>query len=363
MERALFCAAAALLGAAALPSTALAQNAHEKSVIIVETPLLHPAAGLMNEHMHDGGEVMIGLRFQRMHSGGTNRSGTESIDDAAILASGYTSRVESMTMDMLMLDLMFAPSDDLTLMVMPHYMWHRMEMVGIDPMAGMGGGGHGGHGGHGIAIGFGEAHAHGTDGFGDTLVSASWRLLRQPGLGAHATLGVWVPTGSVDRTNPDGTFVHYGMQPGSGTWDLEPSLTVSGGAGTFGWGGQTAYRVPLESANDVGFRFGDRFRTTGWLSYLLTADVGATARLEFAHQGKIEGHYNAAHNHSSPPDLQQNYGGDIVRAGLGLNYLLPLGGANRPQLGAEFALPLYQDLNGIQTPEDWQLSLSISREF
>src|SRR5690606_2783860 len=112
------------------------------------------------------------------------------------------------------------PTADLTLMAMPHYMWHRMEMVGIDPAAGMGGGHPGGHhGGH--TLGFGESHAHATAGFGDTLVSASYRLAREARFGAHATLGVWVPTGASDRRNPDGTFVHYGMQPGSGTWDVE----------------------------------------------------------------------------------------------------------------------------------------------
>ena len=239
----------------------------------------------MNEHMHEGGEAMIALRLEHYRYGGTNQAGTDEIADPAIVAAGFSSRTHAMPMDMVMLDLMYAPTDNVTLMVMPHYMRHRMEMVGIDPDA-AGGGDHGGHhGGH--AIPFGEVHAHSTEGFG-------WKT---------------------------------------------------------------------EAANESGFAFGDRARATGWVSTLLGSDLGATARLEYVHEGKVEGHYNGAHNHTAPPDRQENYGGDTVTAGLGLNWLLPVPGERRPQLGAEIAVPLYQDLNGIQAPQDWRLSLSLSQAF
>jgi hypothetical protein len=359
----LLCGSALALAALCPASPAFAQESADLEQITVQAPLLHPSAGLMNEHMHDGGEFMIGLRLERVRAAGTNQAGTDDIADAAILAAGYTVRVKSMEMDMAMLDLMYAPNDRITLMVMPHYMWHRMEMVGIDPDGA--GGGHGGHGGHspGMAMGFGEVHAHSTEGFGDTLVSASYRLARSDRFGAHATLGVWAPTGRVDRTNADDTFVHYGMQSGSGTWDVEPSLTVHGREGLMGWGAQASYRWRTEKANESGFRFGDVASATGWVSYLLGGSVGATGRLEYRREGPIEGHYNGAHHHDSPADRQENYGGNVVRAGLGLNWLLPIGTSARPQLGFEFAVPLYQDLNGIQAPEKWSLSVGLSRAF
>lgn len=331
------------------------------SEITVDAPLLHPAAGLMNDHMHDGGEFMAGLRFERSRYSGANRSGTETVADAEIVAAGYTARTASMEMDMAMLDLMFAPSDRVTIMLMPMYMWHRMTMVGIDPMGGAGGG-HGGHGG-GHTLPFGETHSHGSEGFGDTLVSASYRLTRSPRFGAHATLGVWVPTGAAGRKNADGTFVHYGMQPGSGTWDVEPSLTVHGREGSVGWGAQASYRWRTEAENASGFAFGDVARASGWASYLLAADLGATARVEWRHEGAIEGHYNGPHHHDAPADRQANYGGDTVSAGLGLNWLLPVGGAKPPQLGVEFSVPLHQDLGGIQAPQDWRFAVNLSREF
>jgi hypothetical protein len=314
----------------------------------------------MNEHMHEGGELMLGLRFERVRHAGANLSGDDEIADPGIVAAGYSARTEAMTMDMVMLDLMYAPTGNLTLMVMPHYMRHRMEMRGIDPAAGAGGGHGGHHGGH--VIPFGEVHEHSTEGFGDTLASASYRLARG-NVGAHATLGVWVPTGASDKKSADGRFVHYGMQSGSGTWDIEPSVTLSGRAGAVGWGAQAAYRWRTKEQNDSGFAFGDRARATGWASYLLSGDLGATARLEYVHEGKVLGHYNGPHNHAAPPDRQENYGGDTLTAGLGVNWLLPVGSGQRPQIGAVLAVPLYQNLNGIQAPQDWRFSLALSQAF
>lgn len=325
---------------------------------IVVTPVtLHPAAGLMNEHTHDGGEFMIGLRYSRNSYSGANQSGTETLSDADVFAAGYTVRASKMTMDMVMLDLMYAPNDKLTLMVMPHWMRHEMTMVGIDPArTGMGGMGTPG-------LPFGQTMSHASEGIGDTLVSASYRLANTPTFKAHVTLGVWTPTGKVDRKNHNGTLAHYMMQSGSGTWDIEPSATVSGQAGMLGWGAQASYRWRSESANEVGFAFGDRAQASGWLSYLVDSGSSLTSRLSWEHEGRILGEYNAPHNLHTPADRPENYGGDKVLAGLGANIALPFGGSERPQIGVEFGVPLYQDLNGIQLPEDWRVSVALSHTF
>lgn len=339
------------------------ETSHGSEPIVVSYVPLHPAAGMMNEHMHDGGEFMLGLRYTRQSYRGANQSGTDSNADADILAAGYSVRASRMDMDMVMLDIMYAPNDKLTFMVMPHWMRHEMTMVGIDPMnTGTDMGGmpmdHAHH-----SLAFGQAMTHSTQGFGDTLVSGSLRLARSPGFNAHVTLGLWLPTGKVDRTNPDGTFVHYGMQSGSGTWDIEPSVTISGARGGFGWGAQASYRWRTDKENASGFAFGDKAMVTAWASHLIGAKASATARLSWEHEGQILGHYNAAHSHSSPLDRQANYGGNTVLAALGMNLALPFNGAKPPQVGVEMAVPLYQNLNGIQLPENWRLSLSLSKAF
>lgn len=335
----------ALQGVAAQGQATPSADDGEDIAVVAEPTLLYPSVGQMNDHMHARGELMVGVRLERSRFGGASQSGTRAVSNEDIEMAGYMMRGKSMTMDMLMLDLMYAPSDSLTLTLSPQYVWNRMVMVGfpMDPMA------------------MPMEMVDESDGFGDTFAAASYRLADSPRLKAHATLGVWIPTGSVDAKNDMGKLIDYSMQLGSGTWDLEPSLTVSGTEGRLGWGAQASYRLRLEGRNESGFRFGDRARVSGWLSYLVAPTLGLTARAEYSSQGRIEGAYNApAYNMMSPADRPFNYGGHVVTGAIGANWQIwPEG----PQLGAEFSVPLHQNLNGIQLPQDWRMATAIRQMF
>lgn len=318
----------------------------------------HAPAGVMTDHVHKKGEFMIGLRLSREESGGTNQRGTDDVNSADIVAAGYSSATQSMTMDMAMLDIMYAPTDNLTLMVMPQYMRMKMDMVGLPGAVASS---HDGHAEHVMAPG--EVHSHTVEGPGDTVVSALYGLKNKPGLKAHVALGVSVPTGDVGRTNADGSFVHYGMQPGSGTWDILPSITLRGGAGKTKWGTQASYVWRTSKHNDSGFAFGDRFATTGWVSHALVHAFSMSARAAFVSEGKVEGHYNAGHNHAAPSDRQENYGGKRVEIGMGFNAVVQSGGLKGLRLAAEAIVPVWQDVNGIQAPKQSGLQISLSKAF
>jgi hypothetical protein len=324
-------------------------RATEDLTVVGEPALLYPSVGQMNDHMHERGEVMVGLRFEHSRMSGAPRHGTQAVSDADLFAAGYMMRGENMTMDMVMLDLMFAPSDQVTLTLSPQYMWNRMRMVGLDdPMGGS------------MPMPDMEMSAHG---FGDTFAAASLRLVRRPHLKAHATLGVWIPTGAVGRKDGMGMLLDYSMQPGSGTWDIEPSATVSGGEGRLGWGVLAGYRLPVERRNGVGFRFGSRARLSGWLSYLALPALGLTARAEYSRQGRIHGEYTGLHNMMmSPSDQPANYGGQSLTGSIGANW--QLGEERRaPQLGVELGVPLYRKLHGIQMPQRWRVTAAIRQMF
>jgi len=134
------------------------------------------------------------------------------------------------------------------------------------------------------------------------------KIAEGPGYHFHTGLMFSAPTGDVNKKSND-VFTHYGMQPGSGTWDFLPSLTYLGRADRITWGAQVLGTIRMEQENESGYRLGDVFQATGWGSYRFANWISASIRALYTEQGKIEGHYNAAHNHSSPPDLQFNYGG------------------------------------------------------
>ncbi len=311
----------------------------------------HGPAGTMADHVHKRGDLMIGLMWMHEDYGSANRTGTDPIDDAEIAAAGYAAKTDAMTMDMAMVHVMYAPSDHITLMLVPS--WMRMGMT----MEGLPGAAANSHSGHTMMPG--ETMSHAVSGIGDTQFGALVALSRRPQLSAHAGLIVSAPTGNATRKNADGSYVHYMMQGGSGTWDLNPSFTLHGTTAAFGWGAQASYLFRAQKINTAGFRFGDRFGATAWLSKPLSGNLSLSSRLVWSSEQAISGHYNGTHSHASPPDRQANYGGQRLEGGLGFNAVL----GQRLRIGGEVSTPLYQNVNGIQLPKRWSANISTSVMF
>lgn len=343
----------------------------DKSVLLEpdhhSRPDSHAPLGVMNDHTHKAGEIMFGYRYVFSHDEGI-KEGSQSIPRSEVFHryandGFYTAAPVEMDMHMHMLEFMYAPADWVTLMVMPMYM--EMDMT----MESRGGHGHGGHmeamGHDHMAMGHEDMKStlmnHGTAGWSDTLVTAMFPVINSDTSKVHLDLGLSIPTGSVNQ-KMHGAFTHYMMQLGSGTWDIKPGLTYQGFAGDISWGAQAMGTFRLEDANDSGYRLGDAVDVTGWTAYRLCDWASVSARLAWHNEGQIEGHYHGAHNHSSPPDLQRNYGGDRLDAGLGINFLIPEGPLKGHRLAIEALTPVYQNVNGIQLERDvtlyagWQYS-------
>ena len=345
------------LALAAVAATVATARAHEPTGPLADG---HAPAGVMVDHMHKAGEWMIGYRYMNMLSDGDMLHGTSTASDHEIVHNGCPSahghgcsmKPSEMVMRMHMLDIMYAPTDWLTLMVMPQ--WMTMEMT-MSPLEGADhDDGHGGHMG---------AHSHGTDGLGDTIFGALVKLSDGPGYHLHTGLMISVPTGSVDEKNADGSFTHYHMQLGSGTWDFLPSLTYTSREGSWSWGAQMSGVIRMEDANESGFRFGNVFQTTAWGSYRLVDWLSASVRLLYTRAGIIEGHYNGPHNHTSPPDLQGNYGGRFWDVGFGVNTVVPSGAFKGHRFAVEWLEPVIDDVNGYQLEREGTLYLNWSKAF
>ncbi len=335
----------------------------------------HAPAGVMFDHMHKAGGFMLGFRYAYTSAGGDTLHGTDKASDAEIMANGCaphtcSMKAADMSMNMYMLDIMYAPTDWMTLMVMPMYMTHDMTM---NPLKSMGGMSHMDHmGGMGTMGGMGMdmddhsmhmgSHSHGTEGWGDTIFGPELRIADGPGYHVQFSPMFSAPTGSVDN-KMNGVFTHYMMQPGSGTWDFWPSLTYTGRADRLTWGAQALGIVRMEDENESGYRLGNVFQATGWGSYRFANWISASIRGLYTDEGKIEGHYDGPHNHSSPPDLQFNYGGQFWDIGFGINTVVPSGALKGLRLSAEWLQPVYDDPNGYQLERDGTLWANVSMAF
>jgi len=313
----------------------------------------HAPAGVMGDHRHDAGEWMFGYRYLSTdYSGLYQGSGKISAMTAAM--AGYAMVPTSMNMEMHMLDIMYAPTDNITLMLMPMYMTMDMTMMATPMMPGM----DMGHAGHATG-----AHSHSISGLGDTNASALIGLAHADDWSLHATVGVSIPTGSVDEKGATGNYTHYGMQLGSGTWDFMPGLTYMAKRDALSWGAQVGAVLPMEDSNDSGFSVGERYFATAWTAYRATDWLSLSGRMVYDRKGDINGHYDGPHNHTSPPDFQANYGGEFVDFGLGFNVVAQHGPLAGIRVGVEWIENVKASFNGIQLGRDDGLNISLAYAF
>ncbi|MEQ1557670.1 MAG: DUF3570 domain-containing protein [Methyloglobulus sp.] len=389
----------------------------------------HPniPAGILFAHTLDkAGDMMVGYRHNRAMQGGDYLHGTQHVGEPQVVAQGCPGSPRQgsvgqpdgcsllpgeMAMTMHMLELMVAPTDWLTLMLMPQFMDMAMEMdMTMDntsqPSA---------------HAALGHRREHETGGIGDTGMYALVKLFDTPQHHIHASLGFSAPTGDVgirraEGGNYSGPFIDYGMQLGSGTWDFKPSLTYTGKANDWSWGAQVGGIKRLEGSNQSGYALGDLFETSVWGGYDLTRWLSATIRASYTWQGVIKGRYPRrkaidasielqckiqstdpdsydefgvlrpsvfhpdaykqclidsesakqladAADRPSPSDFPANYGGHYGDIGFGLSATVPTGALAGNKLSFEWLQPVYTDVNGYQLDRDGALSFTWSYGF
>ena len=329
---------------------------------------VHAPAGVMYDHMlPKAGDMMVGYRYMYGSQSGDTLSGTHAVTDPAIVANGCGSnpcyiRPANMSMNMHMLDLMYAPTDWLTLMLMPQFMSMSMSMDALN--------------GAPPAPSFQEVamidhhvqSGHQTGGVGDLGMYSLFKLFDNGTHHLHVTTGVSAPTGEVGiQLNSNhgikGGYADYGMQLGSGTWDFKPSLTYTGQWQQFSWGAQSSGTLRMQNQNDSGYALGDLYQTTAWGSYSLTNWLSGSIRGLYTTQGGIKGQYSGLIQQYSPADMPTNYGGKYWDVGFGMTAMVPSGDLAGNRVSVEWLQPVQDNVNGYQLQRDGSLSATWSLAF
>lgn len=325
----------------------------------------HAPIGVMGEHRHKRGEVMLSYRFMHMDMRG-NQIGSNNVSNDTIAttvpnrffgAPGQppTLRIvpTDMQMQMHMFGAMYAPNDRITLMAMLPYIDKQMDHLTYQ-------------GGAGTTVlgGFRTK----SEGIGDVKVSALIGLTEIGNHKFHLNMGVSLPTGSTSETGtilaPNGTRptvrLPYAMQLGSGTYDLLPGITYNGGQGLTKWGAQLS--GVIRTGKNNGYRLGDQAAITTWASYQPEPWISLSGRVEARTTGDISGRdpLIAGPVQTADPD---NYGGDTVTLYGGFNLMGQRGALRGHRLAFELGVPIYQKLNGPQMETDWIATLGWQLAF
>jgi hypothetical protein len=321
----------------------------------------HAPISVMSDHTHAKGGWMMSYRSMHMDMDGM-RYGTGRVSSNDVLAEGYMVTPESMTMNMHMLGLMYAPTDKLTLMLMSNYseieMDHRVSPMAAD------------------MINNGNTKfTTETSGIGDVKLGGLYRFYLKENRKAHLGLSLSLPTGSIDEKDttpgmggPANRQLPAPMQLGSGTYDLLPSLTYVQQFDNWSYGAQANAVIRLESENDNGYRLGDVFGATTWAGYNLSEWIGINTGLNYSYTSKLKGSQDdvgtmGPNGKSVTTADKDNYGGERLDAIFGINLYVPTGVLKGQRVAIDLRMPLWQDLNGYQLETDTVLTLGWQMAF
>ncbi len=328
----------------------------------IARPDSHAPIGVMGDHTHAKGEFMISYRFMRMGME-DNQIGTDDVspDEIATTVPNIFFGIEGqpptlrvvpteMTMNMHMIGAMYAPIDRITLMLMGMFL--SSEMDHITYQGGMG------------TTRLGSFTTE-SSGIGDTKLTALIKVSDH----IHFNAGISIPTGTIENDDEVLTPMNmrptlrlpYPMQIGSGTWDFLPAITYTKRFEKWGWGAQVNGTLRL-GENDNDFRYGHQLNASVWGSYLVTSWLGSSLRVNSVNIGEVDGRdpMIVAPVQTANPEFQ---GGERVDVSAGLNLIGQSGFVQNQRLAVEFALPIYQDLNGPQLTTNniltlgWQYAL------
>lgn len=299
-------------------------------------------SGIMGDHLHPKGGLMVSLKHMYMKMDG-NLDGNSSISNENIF-SQYMVAPQSMSMQMYMLGIMYAPSDNITLMLMQNIIKKDMDLKAMMMMNRMT-----------MFRDFSTA----SNGLGDMKISALFGLYSKNNSTMHINTAFNIPIGSLDNTDDtpmmQNAKLPYAMQLGSGTFDATLGVTYKGNSESWSWGIQllNTFRT---GKNNEDYRLGNLHELNTWLSYGVSDNFSTSLRLSGSSTGKIKGEDPELNPMMVTTTNTSNYGGELMRSALGINFLVP---NTKLLFCIEAALPLYQNYNGVFMDENFSLNTAI----
>src|SRR5437762_253635 len=294
-------------------------------------------------HTHPAGQRMLGYEFMFMDMDG-HLSGTRDVSESEILKR-FPSASTGMTVEEHMVEVMYAPTNELTLMAMLPIKHIEMDMVTRD----------------------GFRFTERSEGIGDLQVLALYTFLGSVTKGHRLILnaGMSFPTGSIDEKNTimgDTFQLEYPMQLGSGTYDLRPGLTYLGESKKWAWGAQFLTTLRF-GRNGNGYRLGNEYDLGGWFGYAMTDWFAPSLRINGRIWGNVHGADPNIDSTFDPEGDPHRQGGRRVDLLMGTNFFVPKGIFKGTRLMIEAGLPIYENLDGPQLSTSWLFSVGLTYSF
>ncbi|WOH37121.1 transporter [Thalassotalea fonticola] len=320
---------------------------------------------IMGDHLHHKGGWMASYRYMTMEMKGL-QTGTHDTSTTDALQD-YSMVPDEMTMNMHMLGLMYAPTDNITLMLMANFIDQEMtSLMQSMPMennmdTGMD---------SGMNMTEMPMMTHSmemeSDGLADISISALINGFNGDNYRSHFTLGVRLPTGDIDQTRinmmGEEVLMGYPMQLGTDTMNILAGYTYVYDEGNWQLGTQINYETAIEE-NDADYKPGDKLQWHNWVSYGVSESLSLSMRLSYLDKDNYSGHDERLNAMMMPTADPKQRGVSQVDWAIGATYGFTDGLLKNQQVSFEYSQPIEQDFDGTQLKTDWQATLGWQLSF
>jgi len=285
-------------------------------------PDAHAPIGVMADHTHHKGSGMVSYRFMSMQMDSLY-NGTDEISLSTAQQS-YMMNPKDMTMSMHMIGGMYGYSDKITLTAMINYLDNQMTMVNMMNV---------------------ESDMD-SSGFSDLKLGAIIELLNSSNKKIIGNIGLSLPLGAINEANDSGVHLPYGMQLGSGTYDLIVGSTGTLDKESYSLGAQGSAIIRL-GKNKYDYRLGNQYQASGWLQKVLTEEVSTSIRSSLLIRTDISGQDDtlSAMQIAMSPMYNTNQGQILSTIGIGLNYKPKA--INDIRFATEYIIPIFHHTDAI----------------
>jgi len=309
-------------------------------------PDAHAPIGVMGDHLHSKGSFMVSFRYMDMTMK-ENKMGANNISNTEI-HNNYIVAPNEMEMKMQMLGFMYAPSDNITLMLMQNFIKKNMSSTAKMMMGGMD---------------MMEDFSTKSSGLGDMKLSALINLFNNHKTSLHINSSINIPVGEItakdDTPMMNDAKLPYVMQLGSGTLDITLGTTYKENYANTSWGTQFL-SIIRTGKNTENYRLGNIYQLNIWGAYNFKEYLSFSGRILGVSQNKITGLDEDLNPMMVPAANINNYGGEKIKAFVGMNVAFPKESIFKNiRFGVEAGAPIYEYYNGIQMNENLTLNFGV----
>jgi hypothetical protein len=315
-------------------------------------------ASVMISPIHNKNEWMFAYKYMIMDMKDI-LSGTQVVDKSSVFVN-YLMSPDNMRMDMHMLMGMYGLTDKLTIMVMLNKSTMTMNMTTFTKS---------GHIHVGSTVGdTSGSHYMRTSGIGDIKLNVLYALVKTPSQQVVINAGLSAPTGSIQWAGASDDAMYsnrryaYSMQLGSGTYDFLPAISYLFQRNKLTFNAQIA-SVIRTGYNSIGYKLGNETTVNTWLAYQWQPFLSSSVRFEGNMADKISGNDPTLYVYNELAASPSNYGGQRLSCAIGSVFKPRQGIFKNNRLAIEYALPVYQSLNGTQMKMNHTLVASWSIGF